>query len=235
MSSKNLENQPRVENDAPLGRVSADRVLMRLKSRGPQTAGELGTALGITGEACRQQLTRLAEEGLVASVSEARGVGRPSLVWRLTARGNARFPDTHAELTVQLIDTVRSELGEHALQQLVEARERTMESQYAEAMKGARGLGARIKRLVELRTRDGYMAEWTPRAKGFLLIENHCPICAAATACVGFCRSELELFSKLLGPGVTVTRVEHLIEGARRCAYEITPIRCGRSRKPPSL
>ena len=233
MSSKNLENQPPSENDAPLGRASADRVLMRLKNRGPQTAGDLGTALGITGEACRQQLARLADEGLVASVSEARGVGRPSLVWRLTPRGNARFPDTHAELTVQLIDTVRSELGEHALEQLVAARERTMEAQYAEAMKGATGLKARIKRLVELRTRDGYMAEWTTRRNGFLLIENHCPICAAATACVGFCRSELELFSKLLGPGASVNRVEHLIEGARRCAYEITPNSRGKKRHAP--
>jgi predicted ArsR family transcriptional regulator len=233
MSSKNLENQPPSENDAPLGRASADRVLMRLKNRGPQTAGDLGTALGITGEACRQQLARLADEGLVAAVSEARGVGRPSLVWRLTPRGNARFPDTHAELTVQLIDTVRSELGEHALEQLVAARERTMEAQYAEAMKGATGLKARIKRLVELRTRDGYMAEWTTRRNGFLLIENHCPICAAATACVGFCRSELELFSKLLGPGASVNRVEHLIEGARRCAYEITPNSRGKKRHAP--
>jgi predicted ArsR family transcriptional regulator len=223
MSSKSLDNRTHSEkNAAPLGRVSADRVLMRLKNRGPQTAGDLGAALGITGEGCRQQLARLADEGLVASVSEARGVGRPSLVWRLTPRGNARFPDTHAELTVQLIDSVRSELGERALEQLVAARERTMEAQYAEAMKGAKGLKARIKRLVELRNRDGYMAEWTTRDGGYLLVENHCPICAAATACIGFCRSELEMFSKLLGPDVTVTRVEHLIEGARRCAYEIT-------------
>jgi predicted ArsR family transcriptional regulator len=226
MSSKDLENQSHSRNsDTPLGRVSADRILMRLKSRGPQTAGDLGAALEITGEAARQQLARLAGEGLVTAVAETRGVGRPSLVWRLTPRGTARFPDTHAELTVQLIDAVRTELGEKALGQLVAARGRTMEATYTEAMRGAKGLKARIVRLVELRNRDGYMAEWSARGKGYLLVENHCPICAAATACSGFCRSELELFSKLLGPGVAVTRVEHLIEGARRCAYAITPQR----------
>jgi predicted ArsR family transcriptional regulator len=224
MSSKDLENRAHAGTDeAPLGRVAADRILMRIKSRGPQTAGELGAALKITGEAARQQLARLAEEGLITSAAETRGVGRPSLVWRLTARGNARFPDTHAELTVQLIDSVRTELGEKALGQLVAARGRTMEATYAEVMKGAKSLKARIARLVELRNHDGYMAEWSARGNGYLLVENHCPICAAATACSGFCRSELDLFSKLLGPGVTVTRVEHLIEGARRCAYAITP------------
>jgi predicted ArsR family transcriptional regulator len=233
MSSKDLENRRGSGNgETPLGRVSADRILMRLKSRGPQTAGDLGAALKITGEAARQQLARLAEEGLVTSVAETRGVGRPSLVWRLTPKGNARFPDTHAELTVQLIDAVRTELGEKALGQLVAARGRTMEATYAEAMKGAKGLKTRIERLVELRNRDGYMAEWSARGNGYLLVENHCPICAAASACSGFCRSELDLFSKLLGPGVTVTRVEHLIEGARRCAYAITPPR--RHKSAPS-
>jgi len=196
---------------------------MRLKSRGPQTAGELGAALKITGEAARQQLGRLAEEGLIASVAQTRGVGRPSLVWRLTPEGNARFPDTHAELTVQLIDAVRTELGEQALGQLVAARQRNTEAAYAEAMQGARGLGGRVERLAELRNRDGYMAEWAPRGRGFLLVENHCPICAAATACNGFCRAELELFTNVLGPGVSVKRVEHIVEGARRCAYEIVP------------
>ena len=122
MSSKDLENRSLAANDeSPLGRVSADRVLMRLKIRGPQTAADLGAALGITGEAVRQQLAKLADGGLVTSVSETRGVGRPSLVWWLTPRGNARFPDTHAELTVQLIDAVRTELGEKALGQLVAA------------------------------------------------------------------------------------------------------------------
>jgi len=234
MSSKNLENSgagnSRSTNSrtggnvaTPLGRAAADRILMRLKSRGPHTAGELGAALKITGEAARQQLARLADEGLIASITETRGVGRPSLVWRLTPRGNARFPDTHAELTVQLIDTVRTELGEKALGQLVAARQRNTEAAYSEAMQGAKGLRGRVERLVELRNRDGYMAEWSPRGRGFLLVENHCPICAAATACNGFCRSELELFAKVLGPGVSVKRVEHIIDGARRCAYEITP------------
>jgi predicted ArsR family transcriptional regulator len=226
MSRENLENSSRSGNgDSPLGRAAADRILMRLKSRGPQTAGDLGTALKITGEAARQQLARLAEEGLVASESEPHGVGRPSLVWQLTPKGNARFPDTHAELTVQLIDAVRTELGEKALGQLVAARERNMEAAYAETMQGAKGLRGRVERLAELRNRDGYMAEWSPKGRGFLLVENHCPICAAATVCNGFCRSELELFAKVLGPAVNVKRVEHIVEGARRCAYEIVPQR----------
>ena len=68
------------------------------------------------------------------------------------------------------------------------------------------------------------MAEWRADADGFLLLENHCPICAAATACQGFCRAELDVFRAVLGPGVSVERTDHILAGARRCAYRIVPV-----------
>jgi len=58
----------------------------------------------------------------------------------------------------------------------------------------------------------------------FLLIENHCPICAAAKTCQGFCRSELELFRAAFGAGTSVTRQEHLLSDGRRCAYRVTSL-----------
>jgi predicted ArsR family transcriptional regulator len=73
-----------------------------------------------------------------------------------------------------------------------------------------------------VRSREGYMASIVEEAKGkFLLIEDHCPICAAAAACQGLCRLELEIFRAVLGPGIVVERIEHILAGARRCAYRI--------------
>jgi predicted ArsR family transcriptional regulator len=213
-----------LEKSAAPSRGPGDRLLLVLKNRGPQTAARLGKALGTTGEAARQQLTRLASEGLVQATSRPCGVGRPAQVWALTSKGHGRFPDTHAELTVQIIESVRTTLGEQALDQLIAARERKMREAYGEALKGARRLEDRVARLAAIRNREGYMAEWKRSGNEYLLIENHCPICAAATACTGFCRSELELFSALL-PGAKVTRVEHIVDGARRCAYLIAPRR----------
>src|ERR1700737_5202139 len=56
----------------------------------------------------------------------------------------------------------------------------------------------------------------------FLLIENHCPICAAAKTCQGFCRSELELFRAAFGTEALVMRQEHLLSNGRRCVYRVT-------------
>jgi predicted ArsR family transcriptional regulator len=215
MSSNDLENSD-LQKLEP-----ADRLLFLLKTRGPQSAGELGARLEITAEAARQQLLRLSDERLVEARSEVRGVGRPAQVYYLTSAAQKRFPDTHAELTAQLIGEIRDVLGERALDKLIRLRETRTRQRYETLLAGERSLAKKIVRLAEIRTKEGYMATCQREGNDFLLVENHCPICAAATACLGFCRSEQAIFEQVLGRGVRVERVEHLLAGARRCAYRI--------------
>jgi len=211
-----------LENSAWSPRSPAERVLMALKMHGELSTAALGKALGTTGEAARQQLLRLAEDGLVAATSTPSGVGRPTQQWRLTAAAQARFPDTHAALTVQLLDIVRARLGEAALDEVIAAREQEVRATYAAAVQDRPSLRDRIAALVALRSAEGYMAGWHETESGtFMLVENHCPICAAATACQGFCRSELDIFRSVLGPDVAIERTEHIVGGGRRCSYLI--------------
>ena len=212
-----------LNTDVSGARSPAERVMLALKMRGAQTAAAIGDHLGTTGEAVRQQLVRLAEEGLVSSHSVSQGVGRPSLFWDLTEAGNKRFPDTHADLTVQLLHSVRTILGDDALDTLIAHRETETRRQYQTRLKDL-SLDERVKELADIRSAEGYMADAEKREDGsWLLIENHCPICAAADACQGFCRSELQVFRAVLGPDVSVNRTEHILAGARRCAYVIAP------------
>lgn len=205
----------------PSAHSVSERLLTLLKTHGPQQAAEAGKMLGTTGEAARQQFVKLAKEGLVEAVAQTRGVGRPLQIWHLTPAGNARFPDTHSELTVQLLRNVRDKLGEQALELLIEAREQDTRINYKQAMVGAARLQDRVARLAAIRCREGYMAEWYEQEDGtFLLIENHCPICAAASICQGFCRAELSVFAEVLQ--AQVERSEHILSGARRCAYRIS-------------
>jgi predicted ArsR family transcriptional regulator len=203
-------------------RPAADRFLVLLKTRGPQTAANLGKATGVTAEAARQQLVRLAADGLVVATAERRGVGRPAQVWALTETGNARFPDAHAELTAQLIGAIRTQLGEEVLDRLIASRAAESKAAYAAALAGAADLGERVARLAEARTREGYMAEARKEGDSYLLVENHCPICVAAKTCQGFCRAELDTFRAVLGPDASVERTEHIVQGDRRCAYRVS-------------
>jgi predicted ArsR family transcriptional regulator len=219
MSSQDLEKR-KLEELAPQGRL-----LFLLKMRGPQTASELGSRLRITSEAARQQLARLESERLVSSKTEIRGVGRPVQVYRLAPAAQKRFPDTHAELTAQLIGGIREVLGEESLEKLIKAREIDTRKRYAALLGSERTLGKKVAQLAEIRNREGYMATWSQEGDSFLLVENHCPICAAATACLGFCRSEQSIFQYVLGRNVQIERIEHLLAGATRCAYRIQKAR----------
>lgn len=200
--------------------TTAHRILELLKRSGPSTAAELAGELGISAEAVRQQLVRLAGEGVAEAVNEVRGVGRPTRRWRLTAGSCSHFPDAHADLTLQLIEGVRQVFGDEGLRRLVAAREACALNNYADAMAGAETLRARVERLVELRSAEGYMARWETCDDGFLLVEDHCPIHAAAGRCGALCDSELSLFQALLGPA-QVERCEHIGAGCRRCSYLI--------------
>ena len=201
----------------------ADRILSTLKTRGALGIPDIAKVLKVTVEAVRQQMVKLEADGLVDAQSRPGGRGRPTQIWRLTGEGHKRFPDTHAEMTVQMISAVIRVFGNTGMDQLIAAREDTMRANYAEALRGARSLQTRLERLAGIRSREGYMAEFRPEGDGFLFIENHCPICTAAQACTGFCRSELQLFDAVLGPDVSVSRVEHVLAGARRCAYQVSP------------
>ncbi|HHQ6611763.1 helix-turn-helix transcriptional regulator [Morganella morganii] len=209
-----------LESNLSSAQSVGEKLLILLKKHGPMQASEAGEHLGTTGEAARQQFTKLARDGMVEAHSECRGVGRPVQRWHLTALGNKRFPDSHAELTVKILTTIRRELGEDAIGKIITARENEARRDYFDKLQGAATLEERIIRLVAIRTEEGYMAQWEKEPEGsWLIIENHCPICSAARMCQGFCRAELELFQTVLD--ANVERVEYLLTDSRRCVYRV--------------
>lgn len=204
---------------------TAEQILLYLKTRGPLTAQQLAAVLNITSMGARRQLEAWQKKGMVVFEDVAQKVGRPSRRWMLTAAGHARFPDRHAELTVHLIEQVRTLFGEAGLEQLIRSREIAAEDQYRAHLARAPDLAARVTALAQARSSEGYMAEAIRQPDGtLLLIENHCPICAAARQCQSFCRSELAIFQRVLGEQCRVERSEHLLAGARRCVYAIRPM-----------
>lgn len=199
-------------------------IVQLLKQEGRLDAETLASHLGITAMAVRQHLYALQDEQLVTYQEESRPMGRPAKLWQLTAAADRFFPDGYAELTLSLLNSVKQAFGEAGLDHLLEVRSQQQLESYNQQMKGKRSLKQRLNKLVEIRTHEGYMAEVQAQADGsFLLIENHCPICAAATVCTGLCAKELEIFQAVLGDDTHIQRVEHIIAGERRCAYQIIP------------
>lgn len=203
---------------------AVERVLMILKMRGEVSAATLATELGITKEGVRLHLLKLAEEELVKTNIKSEGVGRPVTYYSLSKKGLSKFPDTHANVTVELLQSVKKLLGDNALDLLISERERRVYERYEKEIKTAKTLEERLERLSQIRSKEGYMAEWKKENDDYLLIENHCPICAAASECQGFCRAELANFKQLIGNEFKIERIQHIVSGGNRCVYRISGV-----------
>ena len=175
----------------------------------------------VTVEGARFHLLKLEKEGLIQSQRESKGRGRPKQIWSLTEKGNNRFPNTHDKLSANLIHLMKEALGDDAVDKVIDRHQQSLQERYSSEIDQNGNLEDRIAQLVQLRSSDGYMAEYLKESDHYLFIENHCPICSAATVCQGFCRAEIDTFKSVLGDNVEVERIDHIVEGARRCSYKI--------------
>ena len=197
------------------------RIVKLLKTEGAMDSASLAGRLAVTAMAVRQHLYTLQREKLVTAEERPVPLGRPAKFWRLTKEAERLFPDAYAELNAALITSVQDAFGPQGMERLLDARMARQRADYRARIDSSAPLAKKIQQLAKIRADEGYMAEVKREGSGFLFIENHCPICAAATACQGFCSSELELFRSALGPGVSVERAEHILSGDRRCVYRI--------------
>lgn len=193
-----------------------------LKRQGPQPASRLATRFNVTAMAVRQHLYALQDEGLVSAHSVPSGRGRPTKSWALTDKAHGLFPDAHQELAVDLLGHMRAQFGDEGLEDIIDRHSAAQRRSYEAALVDAKTLEARVHALAHLRTGEGYMAEVQRDGQDWLLIENHCPICAAAQTCTRLCANELDVFTRVLGPNASVTREEHMFAGARRCTYLVS-------------
>lgn len=201
-----------------------EQIIHRLKMDGPQEASALAEPLGLTDMAVRQHLYDLEKSGEISHNTVPRPKGRPAKVWHLTEKSNSHFADSHADLALGLIASVRQAFGEEGMDKLLEIRYHEQVEDYSNRLMASKNLKEKLENLALIRSREGYMAEVLDgEDQGFLFVENHCPVCQVAKSCSGICARELDVFQEIMGGDVTVRRSEHIMQGARRCAYEVRP------------
>lgn len=202
---------------------TSDRILHTIKRQGAVTAKQLAQEFGITTMGARQHLQSLEDDGILAFHDVKVKVGRPTRHWSLTQQGHSQFSDRHGELIIQVIDAVENLFGKEGLAKVAAEREQSTLKQYRQALINCDDLLSKLEALTQLREDEGYMAELHDEGDHYVLIENHCPICKAATRCPSLCQSELNVFTELLKDDCNISRSEHIIAGERRCTYTVIP------------
>ena len=113
-----------------------DEILRIIRAKGRVTVTELAVHLNVTQVSVRHHLSSLQAEGLVTSSEVRQGVGRPHMVYTLSAAGQERFPARYARLSERLLDELKTSLPPQALEDMFTRMAEGMVAEYAARLDG---------------------------------------------------------------------------------------------------
>lgn len=197
-------------------------IVSALKARGSATIAELAPQLGLTGEAVRQQLLQLRQEGCVEAAVDRETVrgrtGRPATTYRLTAQGEHLFPKHYDMLAVAMLDAVSEELGAGAAERVLERVSNDRVDALEPSIEG-RTIEEKIDVLKGWYFEDDPYMDSESAGDDFRLIERNCPFYNAAMRRPALCSISVNALSRLLG--VRVVREEKFQDGDGRCVFHV--------------
>ncbi len=204
----------------PAGRRA---VLYAVRRRGEASAEQIAEQLDMTVSGARQHLSALIRDGLVESAETETPEpkrGRRPLVYAATDAADALFPKAYGELTNELLGYLEG-TDPKLLDALFAQRREHRISNARARLESRRDLGAKVAELTRILDEDGYLASSERVSPGvYRIVEHNCAIWAVAQRYGQACTSELDFIRAVL-PDATVERVQHMVAGARRCAYEV--------------
>lgn len=199
---------------------SQRRALVLLKRGGEQSVGELATKLDLAAETVRGHLNALGGHGLVHRAgSRKQGPGRPEILYGLTDRAEALFPQEEGRLLRELTTFLTAEGHREALEAFFEAH---VARQREDARSRVEGLSGRerLEEVAAVLTDEGFMAEIEETEDGEALLRLcHCPLKEMVAASRLPCQAEVAWIGDLLGE--ELTRRSWMPEGDRTCTYTI--------------
>ncbi|TXR57526.1 helix-turn-helix transcriptional regulator [Quadrisphaera setariae] len=218
-----------------------ERVSRTVLARGPVTAAQLASDLGVTPAAVRRHLDALAADGLVRQaplVAGNRGPGRPARGWVATEAGHAAAPGAYDDLAAAALSALEREAGHEALERFARQRADELVARHRDSVDAAGAApAARAGALAEALTADGYAARTavlgTPRSTAapsgqgqpavptsVQLVQGHCPVQAVAGRHPELCEAETAAFARLIG--APVRRLATLAAGHHACTTHVT-------------
>jgi DeoR family suf operon transcriptional repressor len=200
-------------------------ILQYLLKQEKATVNEIAKALDISRQATRRHLNDLEDQGLIYHNIIQPKVGRPQHEYYISEKGRDHFPHRYDEFALSFLDTLTETLGENQLSQVLRKQWQRKAQAYLQSIQG-KNVQEKVKKLVEIRHREGYMAELfsledhESKKQKFFISEHHCAISDVAESYPQVCGHELEMFVALF-PDCKVERTSWINNGEHLCGYLI--------------
>jgi predicted ArsR family transcriptional regulator len=204
--------------DTRLDKSPAGQILKLLQQLGTLSIKDIETALGVTTNAVRQQITALQAEGFVTAATVREKRGRPHAVYGLSDKGHALFARGYEDLTLVLLEEVLGLEKPESVRQLLQRVSARLGEQYAEQIHGA-ALAERLQELVAVFEKRGILVKVEEEPSAFVLTEYGCPYYGLAREHREVCSMEIEAIEQALGSPVTLCQSQ--LDGHHGCQFQV--------------
>lgn len=194
--------------------------LEQLHRDGGGSVQELCESIGVTATAVRHRLNRLGDRGFVIRETIREGRGRPHHVYRVSERGLKEMGDNYTDLAMvlwkELMHLEEPEIRNRIFSRISDGLTKRIGS----SVRGE-SLASRFGQLCTALGEQGFDVEIDESGSLPILRENNCPYHELASEDSTICDLEQEIFSRVLGANVTLTR--HCMDGHNCCEFEVVP------------
>lgn len=202
------------------------RVIDELKVSGGLPIPELCRRLGGSYMGMKDQCDRLVKLGYLEKWRLPRTeVGRPEIMYRLTPKADAIFPQAGVGLSLELLDAARSLFGDTAPERLLLQYFGQLRERWKPRLTKGKSLVERATLLSALREKEGCFGRCRYDAeRGFRIEEYHHPLQAVFAVYPGAIALELRMMEELLGTRVSRKEIPGGRGGPARVDYEVATL-----------
>ena len=180
-----------------IGRSQRLAVVNHLKrSAEGLSVAELSARIGLSYMGAKQHCVDLEKGGYLDTFRRHRGVGRPELLYRLTAKAHELFPQADNALSISLLEQARKLFGPSAPGKILFLHFQARAEAYLARLPAGSPVD-RASALARIRDREGHMAEFAespPR-----IIERHHPLLELFAAHPAAADVDRDVLQKVLG------------------------------------
>jgi DeoR family transcriptional regulator, suf operon transcriptional repressor len=195
-----------------------NRVLRSLLLNQKRTVNELAEAVDINPISVRHHVTKLEAEGLIQSEEERHGVGRPRLVFSLTPKGMEQFPQRYLQLTLRLLEQLKSNSSEKVLGDIFkEVAEGIAVDLTRDINLEDLDLKERLELLQDVLISEGFMVSLQEEEGNIYIVEASCPYHHIGEDYPEICVVDQELIAHFISS--TPKRIECILDGDKQCKY----------------
>jgi predicted ArsR family transcriptional regulator len=192
-------------------------VLLVLKRLGNATQSQVAREVPFAPATLREHLQSLVASGLVQRRGSRHGKpGRPEVVYALTDRGDALFPNRSPQVLRELIGHLTEQGYTRVLRRFFERRVAARRDAAVARVSGLSG-SARVQEVARILSEEGFMAQVGTSPREPMLRLCHCPIRDVVSITRTPCQFEQQLIAELLGH--QVYRLEYMPNGDASCSY----------------